>query len=606
MGDKPQEDSQEEIDNPLCTRLIELWSQGHLSASQVAEICHLSMLSGCEHPQIVAGAKCGNFGQNRPSTHRDMVAAWCKKIHIAEPHMVKVPVKDPKTQREGTEEVALMLPHLVFSNLSHEYPDNFEAMFAITDCKNFWGGMEKCKDPRLVSPITLTKGKVDKPEKTVPLFVHGDGCEFQTRDSLMTWSFGSLLSKNTSLSPHILLTAVPKSCTLKETWKPLDKWISWSFAALTKGMHPDLDPWGKPLTKGLLAELAGQPLTKGHHRGVLWSIQGDQEFYSNVLQMGHWNSQYPCHECDAQKPVYKKTPCPAGKSVKLLKEDERDWKRVSPAQAAPDKRSSHPLFSIPGVSTALVRGDALHILYSRGIASHLAGSLLAYVCYFDWPHRQQVPPNTRLQALFSRIKELYPVGVTKMTNLRLCMVVDTQRPHKSYPCLESKASECKRLLPCLEIVMKEVLDEEENPIHSTMLGCLSCLNSLIQHFDSVDLFLSRAEYAKGQDLAKRFYSLYSDLHDWAEDVGRKMLNITHKFHTSIHLFENTKYMNFRIHHNFRSEHFVGQISQLGHSCSFGVKSTRLSVKLMDKYRILLHLQLTRPGFACVLEEDADS
>ena len=51
--------------------------------------------------------------------------------------MVKVPVKDPKTQREGTEEVALMLPHLVFSNLSHEYPDNFEAMFAITDCKNF-------------------------------------------------------------------------------------------------------------------------------------------------------------------------------------------------------------------------------------------------------------------------------------------------------------------------------------------------------------------------------------------------------------------------------------------------------------------------------------
>lgn len=134
--------------------------------------------------------------------------------------------------------------------------------------------------------------------------------------------------------------------------------------------------------------------------------------------------------------------------------------------------------------------------------------------------------------------------------------------------------------------MKEVLDEEENPIHSTMLGCLSCLNSLIQHFDSVDLFLSRAEYAKGQDLAKRFYSLYSDLHDWAEDVGRKMFNITHKFHTSIHLFENTKYMNFRIHHNFRSEHFVGQISQLGHSCSFGVKSTRLSVKLMDKYRIL--------------------
>ena len=132
-------------------------------------------------------------------------------------------------------------------------------------------------------------------------------------------------------------------------------------------MHPDVDPWGKPLTKGQLAELAGQPLTKGHHRGVLWSIQGDQEFYSNVLQLGHWNSQRPRHECDAQKPIYKKEACPAGKSVKLLREEERAWKIVSPAQAALDKRSSHPLFDIPGVSTAQVRGDSLHILYSRGV-----------------------------------------------------------------------------------------------------------------------------------------------------------------------------------------------------------------------------------------------
>ena len=289
-------------------------------------------------------------------------------------------------------------------------------MFAIKSCRQFWQGVEKCKDPRLVSPITLTKGKVDKPEKTVPLFCHGDGCQFQTRDSLMTLSFGSLLSKNPSLSSHILLAAVPKSCTLKDTWKPLDKWISWSFAALTKGMHPEVDPWGKPM-----AELAGQPLTKGHHRGILWSIQGDQEFYSNVFGFGHWNSQFPCHECDAQKPVYKKVPCPAGKSVKILKENDRNWKGLSPAKALLDKRSSHALFDVPGVSTAMVRGDSLHVLYRRGVAAHLAGSLLAYICYYDFPKRQSVAPNTRLQSLFGRIRELYPQGVSRMTNLRLSM-----------------------------------------------------------------------------------------------------------------------------------------------------------------------------------------
>ena len=68
------------------------------------------------------------------------------------------------------------------------------------------------------------------------------------------------------------------------------------------------------------------------------------------------------------------------------------------------------------------------------------------------------------------------------------------------------------------------------------------------------------------------------------------------FHSALHLFKNTKVLNFRVHHNFRSEDYVGKVSQLAHSCSFGVKPTRVPAKLVDKYRILLHLHLTRPGF----------
>lgn len=110
-------------------------------------------------------------------------------------------------------------------------------------CAAFWKSTEKLKDPRLIPPLTLTKGKVDKPERTVPIFIHGDGCEYQSRDTLMTWSWGSLLSMHASLSSHLLLTAVPKACTIPGTWPALDEWICWSFAALTKGMHPEVDPW---------------------------------------------------------------------------------------------------------------------------------------------------------------------------------------------------------------------------------------------------------------------------------------------------------------------------------------------------------------------------
>ena len=68
------------------------------------------------------------------------------------------------------------------------------------------------------------------------------------------------------------------------------------------------------------------------------------------------------------------------------------------------------------------------------------------------------------------------------------------------------------------------------------------------------------------------------------------------------MFQTTKYLNFRIHHNFRGEDFVGQISQLGHSCSFGCKATRIPFKLLEKYKILLHLQLSKPNFGNALEE----
>ena len=203
--------SEEELEsgNPLCSRLVELWSQGKISATQAAELANLAFLSGWE---ILNLAKCGNFQEQAGNCNRDMVALLCKQMKT-EAHPVKVTMKDPKTQRAATEEVPVLLPHVLFSKLSAFYPEAFQNIFATAECQAFWAGVEKTKDPRLTKPIAGSSGKVHMPSKTIPLFIHGDGCEFQTRDSLMTWSWGSLLSQNTSLSAHLLLTAMPKSCT---------------------------------------------------------------------------------------------------------------------------------------------------------------------------------------------------------------------------------------------------------------------------------------------------------------------------------------------------------------------------------------------------------
>ena len=93
------------------------------------------------------------------------------------------------------------------------------------------------------------------------------------------------------------------------------------------------------------------------------------------------------------------------------------------------------------------------------------------------------------------------------------------------------------------------------------------------------------------------------MNTWALSKSLKLFNVTHKFHSMMHLIKNAQFLNFRIHHNFRAEDFVGQVSILTHSVSFGVKSVRVCAKVAIKYRILLHLQLTRPGFRYLEEEE---
>ena len=264
----------------------------------------------------------------------------------------------------------------------------------------------------------------------------------------MTWSWGPLLSQTESLAAHLLLVAFPKNCSVPTTWGPLHDWIACSFA------------------------------------------QGDQEFFSNILKMPHWQNKFPCAECDAQKPAFKGIKCPDGKSVKLLRQADQKFVYVSPEQALLVKRSAHPLFQVPGISAAMVRGDSLHILYSRGVASHLAGSLIHYLCYFDGVKTRYVQNQVS----------------SRLTNLRLSMTCpDAAKPRKSFACLEAKAAETKHLLPCLLQVLREALPEDD-PIHQAMLACLEALIQIADLYDAIGLFPTSEEFLQAANLAKRFFS----------------------------------------------------------------------------------------------------
>ena len=118
-------------------------------------------------------------------------------------------------------------------------------------------------------------------------------------------------------------------------------------------------------------------------------------------------------------------------------------------------------------------------------------------------------------------------------------------------------------------------------------------------FDKAEIFLTADEYKDALEKAEAFLDNYSWLNKWALEKERNLFHIVIKHHTIWHLVLNSKYLNPRCHWCFKSEDFVGRISQVTHSMSMSVRSTKLSTKAAAKYRVLLHLRLTRFSFEWV-------
>ena len=76
----------------------------------------------------------------------------------------------------------------------------------------------------------------------------------------------------------------------------------------THRYHPKRAPDDEPLNQGSVFEkLHGHPLTHGHHRGIIWSLQKDHDFFSNVVGLRHWQQRRAAAEeaCNAQSPATK-------------------------------------------------------------------------------------------------------------------------------------------------------------------------------------------------------------------------------------------------------------------------------------------------------------
>ena len=149
------------------------------------------------------------------------------------------------------------------------------------------------------------------------------------------------------------------------------------------------------------------------------------------------------------------------------------------------------------------------------------------------------------------------------------------------------------LLPAFTPVIQRLFEDTMEECEQHMILVATSLEKLVKVWDDAGTFLTSPQYQKGLKLAGDFLTSYAWLNQWSLEKDRMSFHIVPKHHSFIHLVWNSKFLNPRIQWCFKAEDFVGQVSRLTHSVSMGVSSTRLSLKVAPKYRILVHLFLTR-------------
>ena len=145
----------------------------------------------------------------------------------------------------------------------------------------------------------------------------------------------------------------------------------------------------------------------------------------------------------------------------------------------------------------------------------------------------------------------------------------------------------------------------DNPIEKNMILALESLTAVSNMFDRCDVIPSNGDWLIMMAHINVFFDSYHALNAWALAEGRNLFHIVMKHHTLLHLIENARLLSPKVTWCFKAEDYVGTISHIGHSVAMGVRSTKLSEKIMAKYRLMLHLCFTRGTRILDFDEDTD-
>ena len=574
--------------SPLGWSLLEKWAWGVISSILLQELAAAAKATfGRGTPDIDKFASLGAHGSLPNHINRDL-RVHLKDVITPEAYVFQVPfsVKKGTVTQVVWLPCSILLPHEWFALLAKDHP----AILRLDRIKEFWS-KHLAHDPKLIGNPILSVDEFR--DIFLPLLVHGDGVEFQTRDSLMVISMRSILTEiGGTATSQLLLAAIPKTCrviakkrsggldTMHEIWKAL----AWSFACLFHGKHPLQNHLSLPFEAGSKRfALAGKPLAAGF-RAVIWVAAGDNDYFSNELGLPHHGAKMPCPRCA----------CTSG--IVMPYNDFRDqagWKTSMirpPASRALPAFSNHPIHGIPGVVRETFEFDSLHTL-EYGPAQHFVANVFFEMVYEELPGTR----DEAVQTLYSNVLGEYKAQRIDCSNhmrrLKLETFCDPSRPHQEFPELGTgiKARHVRYLVPVVRALCQKAGIDTAAKKHR--LAAAEHLESLYHIVDGNDLFVPPVEAASFAEHMDKFLLHYTWLAKHAFEDNKYKWSVVPKFHYCAHLPDQIAFLNLRVTWCYGGETMAGIVSALGHSCLSGTPPEDVPCSMIGKYRVAVDLRL---------------
>ena len=258
------------------------------------------------------------------------------------------------------------------------------------------------------------------------------------------------------------------------------------------------------------------------------------------------------------------------------------WGRTCRTVAAAEAGIEHPLWTIPGASAFIHRGEWMHTL-EEGILLHLHASVMHDLC--SGPYGGFATFDRRVDALWHALNRHIPAtGPKCLSRLTTKML---GQPETVFPQLGvCKAWESKALVTPMLQLLRAVGDD--TPATAHMVRAYELLEDIYNVVQKPGLFMTADDAESLWLNANEFVQHYDWLGKNGIAHGVYRYNPVFKLHWFLHIAYSCRFLHPRATWTYAFEDFCGKVKRMCIACMRGTSVHDLPSKVLDQYRLAFH------------------